>query len=145
MLEQNNFSNQKQIEVLQVLNFALYKKRYPQDICGIVERKIKLLEQSEQATATANSNLQLANKKGIKVNFIRVINTLFELSFFTDKQGNDITKREVFDIFGKVINYDLSTFHNDLATTKAAANSDMRSTLVIFEQMYTKQQEINKR
>ena len=136
-------SSQKQIELLQTLNFALYKKQYPQNTCGIIERKIKLLEQSEQETAPTNSNLQLSTQKGVKVNFIRVINCLCELSFFTDKNGNDITKKEVFKTFGNAVNQDLSAFQNDLSTTKAAANSDMRSTLIVFEQLYAKQQEIN--
>ena len=122
----------------------MYKKNYPQDTCGIIERKIKLLEQSEQAITPAKSKLHLSTKKGVKVNFIRVINALFELSFFTDKKGNDITKKQVFDTFGKAINQDLSTFHNDLSVTKATANYDMRNTLAIFIQMHAKQQEINK-
>jgi len=145
VLGQNNFSNQKQIDLLQIINFVLHKKHYPQDICGIVEKKIKLLEQTEQGNAPTNSNLQLSTKKGFKVNFIRVINCLCELLFFTDKQGGDTTKKEVFDTFGKAINQDLSTFHNDLSANKAAANSDMRSTLAIFEQMHAKQQEINRK
>jgi len=145
VLGQNNFSNQKQIELLQIINFVLHKKHYPQDICGIVEKKIKLLEQKEQEAVSTNSNLQLSTKKGFKVNFIRVLNCLCELSFFTDKQGGYITKKDVFDICGRVINQDLSTFHNDLAVTKAAANSDMRSALAIFEQMHTKQKEISQK
>lgn len=143
ILGQNNFSNQKQIELLQILDFALHKKHYPQDTCGIIGKKIKLLEQAGQATIPTNSNLQLSTKKGVKVNFIRVMNCLFELSFFTDKQGNSITKKEVFKIFGNALNQDFSTFQNDLSTTKAAANSDMRSTLLIFEQLHGKQQELN--
>jgi hypothetical protein len=50
-LQENNFPNQKQVEVLQILNFALFKKRYPQDTCGIIDRKIQLLQQSEQETS----------------------------------------------------------------------------------------------
>jgi len=144
VLEQNNFSNQKQIELLQIVNYALYKKQYPHDTCGIIERKIKLLEQTEQATAPpVSSNLHLTNKKGFKVNFIRVINCLFELSFFSDKQGGDITKKEVFKTLGTAINQDLSTFQNDLSSNKAAAKSDMKNTFAIFEQMLAKQHEIN--
>ena len=144
-MEQNNFSNQKQIELLQFLNYALYKKQNPQDTCGIIERKIKLLEQAEQAAVPVNSNLHLSNKKGFKVNFIRVINCLFELSFFSDKQGGNITKKEVFDIVGNAVNQDLSAFQNYLSTTKAAAKSDMKNTLAIFELMLAKQLEINNR
>ena len=144
MLGQNNFSNQKQIELLQVINFSLYQKHYPQDICGIVERKIKLLEQSDDVGAgLAPANLHLSTKKGFKVNFIRVINCLYELSYFTDRKGNDVTKKEVFKTFGNAINQDLSGFHNDLSAAKSAANSDMKNTLAVFEQMYAKQQESN--
>ena len=125
-----------------MLHSVLHKTHYPHDICGIVERKIKLLEQAEQEAA---SPLYLSAKKGFKVNFIRVINNLCELSFFTDRQGNAITKKEVFDVFGKATNQNLSTFQNTLSTTKAAAKSDMKSTLSIFEQMHEKQQEINNR
>jgi hypothetical protein len=142
VLGQNGFSNQKQIELLHVVNYALHKKHYTQDTCGIVEKKIKLLELTDQE---AKSNLHLSIKKGSKVNYIRVINCLCELSFFTDEQGNNITKTEVFKTFGKAINQDLSTFQNDLSVTKNAAKSDMKSTLSIFEQMYAKQQEINNR
>jgi len=144
VLSQNNFSNKKQIELLQIVDFILFKKQYPKDICGIITRKIQLLKQTEQETSTkANSSLCLSIKKGIKVKFFRVINCLLELSFFTDRDGNKITKKDVFDIFGKIFNQDFSTFHNDLSATKAAANSDMKNTLVIFEQMYAKQKEIN--
>ena len=145
MLGQHNFSSQKQIELLQTLNFALYKKHYPQDLCGIIEKKIKLLEQKEQESAPTNSSLQLSTKKGFKVNFIRVINCLCELSFFTDKNGNDITKKDVFKTFGNTVNQNLSAFQNDLSTTQAAANSDMKSMLAIFEQLHTKQLEINRK
>jgi len=130
---------------LQVIDFALRKKYYPEDTCGIIERKIKLLKIAEQEITTANSNLLLSTKKGFKVNFIRVINILCELLFFTDKQGDKITKKEVFKIFGNALNTDFSTFQNDLSTTKAAANGDMKSTLAIFEQMHAKQLEINRK
>ena len=149
VISQNNFPNQKQIDLLQILNYALHKKHYPQDICGILDKKIQLLQQHSPLCPTCpkspTTNLQLSTQKGFKVNFIRVINTLFELSFFTDKNGNNITKKEVFKTFGNAVNQNLSAFQNDLSTTKAAANSDMRSTLAIFEQMYAKQQEINKK
>jgi hypothetical protein len=45
VLGQHSFSNQKQIDLLQIINFALYKKQYPQDLCGILDKKILLLQQ----------------------------------------------------------------------------------------------------
>jgi hypothetical protein len=44
-LEQHNFSAQKQVELLQIINYALYKKKYPRDLCGILDRKIQILQQ----------------------------------------------------------------------------------------------------
>ena len=85
----------------------------------------------------------LSIKKGIKVNFLRIINCMCELGFFADKNGNNISKKEVFHVVGKSINQDLSSFHIDLSTTKATANSDMKNTFSIFERMKDKQQEIN--
>ena len=61
VLAQNNFSNQKQIELLQIVNYALYKKHYPQDHCGIIERKIKILQQPPETPENINSE-----KSGIK-------------------------------------------------------------------------------
>ena len=140
---QHNFSTKQQIEVLEVLYFAVCKKCYPQDIRGIIKSKMKLLELAEQEIANIGSNLYLSIKKGVKVNFLRIINCMCELSFFTDKDGNNISKKEVFHVVGKSINQDLSSFHIDLSTTKATANRDMKSTFSIFERMKDKQQEIN--
>jgi hypothetical protein len=142
-LGQHNFSNRKQIELLQTLNYALHKKHYPQDTCGLIHKKIALLKQSDEQPPPITSTLRLSPQKGIKVNFIRVLNVLFELSFFANVNGTDITKKELFSTIGKVINQDLSNFHNDLSVTKSASNSDMRSALNIFEQMYAKQKEIS--
>jgi hypothetical protein len=142
-LEQNSFSRQKQIDLLHILNYILHKKHYPQDICGIVEKKIKLLELQEQEATPADSNVHLSAKKGFKVNFIRVINCLFELSFFTDREGGYITKKQVFHIAGKAINQDLSDFQNNMNVSHQAANADMENTLVIFKDMFEKQTEIN--
>ena len=42
---QHNISSEKQAGLLQVLDLALYKKNYPQDLHGIIKRKIQLLQQ----------------------------------------------------------------------------------------------------
>ena len=67
VLEQNNFSNQKQIELLQIINYILYKKHYPHDICGIIERKIKLLEQSDRETHEKDNPEKSGAKRTQKV------------------------------------------------------------------------------
>jgi hypothetical protein len=108
-LSQSNFPTKQQIEVLTVLDFALCKKCYPQDICGIIKRKIELLKLAEQEAVNITSSLYLSITKGVKVNFLRIINCMCELGFFADKNGNDITKKEVFSVVGQSINQDLSS------------------------------------
>ena len=89
------------------------------------------------------------NTSAIEVNDIMEV--LWQHNFPSRKQievlqnGNNISKKEVFSIVGKSINQDLSSFHNDLSSAKAAANSDMKSMFSIFEQLYTKQLEISRK
>lgn len=89
-----------------------------------------------------NGKINLASIKGMRVNFIRVINVLSELGFFVDSQGNKCSKKDVFSAFGECVNKDLASFQNDLSTTKAASNADMKSLTKIFEDMLSKQQQI---
>ena len=67
MLGQNNFSSQKQIDLLQIINYALYKKHYPQDTCGIIERKIKLLKLTGQGTHEKDNPEKSGTKRTQKV------------------------------------------------------------------------------
>ena len=151
ILEHNNIPNNKQAEFLEIISAILYKKQNPNDICGNLDKKIQILKQAEHETTTPTkltaqliqSSLQLNEQRGTKVKFLRVINCLFELSFFKGEEGKNISKKEVFETFGKLLNQDFSTFHNDLSSTKAAANSDMNNTLAIFKQMLDKQVDIN--
>jgi len=71
------------------------------------------------------------------------MNCLYELGFFKDEGQNNITKKEVFETFGQVLNIDLSTYQNDLSVSKSTANRDMKSTFKIFEEMLEKQKKIN--
>jgi hypothetical protein len=50
VLRETNFPGQKQVELLQVLNYALYKKNYPQDLCGMIDRKIQILQQPSETS-----------------------------------------------------------------------------------------------
>lgn len=37
-----------------MLNFALYKKQYPNDLCGIIDRKIQILQQPSHTSEKDN-------------------------------------------------------------------------------------------
>lgn len=88
------------------------------------------------------SNVFLNSKKGTKVNFIRVINVLCEMGFFTDVDKMQSSKKDVFEVLGNAFNCNLKSFQNDLSTTQSASNADMRSVTKIFEEMLAKQKEI---
>jgi hypothetical protein len=49
-MRENNIPGQKQVEVLQIRNFTLYKKQYPQDLCGILDRKTQILQQPPETS-----------------------------------------------------------------------------------------------
>lgn len=86
MLGQNNFSNQKQIELLQIVNYALHKKHYPQDTCGIIERKIRLLELTEHETHEKDNH----DTASIKVRSVVILELLKKMQLGT--AYNDLTK-----------------------------------------------------
>ena len=85
MLGQHNFPNQKQIELLQIINYALYKKHYPQDICGIVEKKIKILEQPTEEPEKDNADVA-----SIKLRSVIILELLKKMQLGT--AHNDLTK-----------------------------------------------------
>ena len=120
MLGQHNFSTQKQVELLQILNYALYKKQYPQDTCGIIDRKIQILQQpteekpaTKQKENTFTTSQQilflhyLLNEIGInfgnsdKSQWIRLIHS------FTAKNAQDIKEKLNFNFDDKKTKRDL--------------------------------------
>lgn len=84
-MEQNNFSNQKQVDLLQILNFALYKKQYPHDTCGIIEKKIQILNQPTEMPQKGNSDVA-----SIKVRTVVILEILKQIQLGT--AHNDLTK-----------------------------------------------------
>ena len=85
MLGQNNFSNQKQIDLLQIINFVLHRKHYPQDICGIVEKKIQILQQPTEAPEKDNTDVA-----SIKVRSVIILELLKNMQL--GAAHNDLTK-----------------------------------------------------
>ena len=85
MLGQNNFSNQKQIELLQIVNFVLHKKHYPQDTCGIVEKKIQILQQPIETPEKDNTDVA-----SIKVRSVIILELLKKMQL--GAAYNDLTK-----------------------------------------------------
>lgn len=89
------------------------------------------------------STIYLSKEKSKKIDYIRVINCLFELGFFQDESGNKILKKTVMELFGTLVNIDLANYDKDLSATKSSAKADGTSLLRIFNQMIDKQKSIN--
>jgi len=85
VLAQHNFSNQKQIELLQVLNYALYAKHYPQDTCGIIEKKTQLLQQAMETPEKDNPDAA-----SVKVRSVVILEMLKQMHLGT--AYNDLSK-----------------------------------------------------
>lgn len=126
-MTQHNFSNQKQIELLQIINFVLYKNQYPKDYCGIIDRKIQILQQpieektdNKQKENTFTTSQQifffhyLLNEIGInfgnsdKSQWIRLIHS------FTAKNTQDIKEKLNFNFDDKKTKRDLRIVANHI-------------------------------
>lgn len=82
----------------------------------------------------AGSSVYLSPVRGKKIDFIRVVNVLYELGLFTDKDGVRCTKKEAFRAFGRAVNLDLSNYNKDLSRALNDTTTRERQ-LQIFKDM----------
>ena len=112
----------------------------PNDINAVIkEHAHKVTQQTRQ------NQTHLTQRKGAKIDIIRVINCLHELGFFTDKHGGNISKKQVFADIGQALNTDFTNYHINLSSAKAQSNADNTNNLAIFVQLHQTQQTINNR
>ena len=104
-------------------------------------KELALKKYKDQDPDSPKSKIYLSNKKGMKVDYIRVINCMYELGFFADLGGNLITKKDVFNAFGNAINKDLSDYDKDLSRSLSDSTT-LDKHLAIFELMRNKMTEI---
>lgn len=86
---------------------------------GLLKRKL----QSDEPT----SPIYFTTKKGEKTDFIRIINAMYELGFFTGKDETKIPKKCVFEEFGRLVNLDLADYQNLLSKANKGCNTDGNS------------------
>lgn len=89
----------------------------------------------------AGSSVYLSPVRGKKIDFIRVVNVLYELGLFTDKDGVRCTKKEAFRAFGRAVNLDLANYNKDLSRALNDTTTRERQ-LQIFKDMRQKMAEI---
>lgn len=87
------------------------------------------------------SPVHLSTVRGKRIDFIRVINTLYELGFFTDDKGGEISKKNVMKTLGNAVGIDLSNYDNDLSSSLSDA-TNLEKHLAIFESMKDKMEEV---
>lgn len=90
---------------------------------------------------TEKSPVYLNARKGNKIDFIRVLNALYEMGKFSDSKGERISKKEFFTAMGNAVNVDLSNYDKDLSNaTSSSVGFDKQ--LRIFDEMKDKMTEI---
>lgn len=87
------------------------------------------------------SPVHLSTNRGTKIDFIRVVNCLYELGFFTDDKGGRISKKEVMTAMGKAINVDLTDYQNDLSRS-LSDSTKLEKHLNIFDRLKEKMEEV---
>lgn len=100
-----------------------------------------LPDEASEASST-KSKFHLKNKKGRKTDFVRVMNVLLEMGFFTDADGDQAKKAEFFQALGKLLNENFKDYQNLLSTTKGASVADQKALTKVFEDMLDKQKSI---
>ena len=86
---------------------------------------------------TELSSIHLNRAVGKKIDFIRVMNSLYELGFFQNCQGGKITKKEFFTMIGNAVNVDLSNYDKDLSRSTADSTA-IEKHLHVFDEMRQK-------
>jgi len=113
------------------------------EIHDVSEIKMTAAELSDnrQGQHAVASNIHLNPAIGKKIDFIRVMNALYELGFFLNSQGSRITKKEFFTTIGKAVNIDLSKYDKDLSRSTSDSTA-LDKHLCIFDDMRQKMIEI---
>lgn len=107
--------------------------------------EIAKLRVSLQDSSHSGSSITLDQETVSKIDYYRVLNVLYEMGFFKQKDGKKLHKKEVFEQHGTFLNMDFSNFQADLGVAKATANSDMVSAYKVFDKMRKKQESLMKK
>jgi len=66
-LQENKFSPAKSVQILEIINYILYARQYPEDICGNIDKKINLFKQNIQSDEEDTETQKNAQKRTLKV------------------------------------------------------------------------------
>lgn len=103
--------------------------------CELEIKKLNEVLKLEAHTTTPKAKpvFKLSDKKGAKIDLIRVLNALYELRFFNKTDGQIPTKQEFIETMGEYLGVDLSKYHSNLS--QALQNQPLEVNLKVFEDM----------
>lgn len=136
LIKENDLSNIKHCFYYIAINAA--------DLCESVVNLLNLYsptQDQQDAQPQQTSNIYLSNKKGMKIDYIRVINCLYELGFFVDEKQNTVNKIDVMKAFGFITNKDLKNYDKDLSRALSDSTA-LTKHLEIFDILKEKMTEI---
>ena len=110
------------------------------DIHDIIESNV-ITESVASVQETKKSGIYLNKTIGKKIDFIRVMNSLYELGFFQNLHGGKLTKKEFFTTIGYAVNVNLSNYDKDLSRSTTDSTA-LDKHLHVFDEMREKMIEI---
>lgn len=113
-------------------------------VFGNVEQKIEVSDDGEKGNnggAAASSPVHLSTARGTKIDYIRVVNCLYELGFFTDEKGGRVSKKDVMTAFGATVGIDLTNYDNDLSRS-LSDSTKLEKHLAIFDRLKEKMKDV---
>lgn len=109
----------------QLLQIAEIKTHYIQSLISKIERLT--------TTQKEKPVFKLSDKKGAKIDLIRILNALYELRLIKKTDGQIPTKQEFIEKMGEYLGDDLSKYHSNLS--QALQNQPLEVNLKVFDEM----------
>lgn len=97
---------------------------------GVLRRKIQPIDNNQSNI----SDIHLSDKKGSIVNYLRVIDAMYEYGFFVTQTGEKALKKDVLKAFGNIVNRTFNNPSDNLNKGRESQNNDGNSKQVaIFD------------
>lgn len=101
--------------------------------CQSERKRIEEQQELKKLQLSYGSDIYLSRQRGKKIDFIRVINALYELRFFEDEAGQIPTKEKVMACLGKMLGVDLTGYNADLS--QAFTTGNIENNVAVFAAM----------
>ena len=133
--EKIDFLRDKQTEYLQSIPIRFGFNNTFDKQCEYEIENIKRKHQKRETPGKIKEQtvFKISERKGAKIDLIRVLNALYELQLINKTNGQIPTKQEFFETMGEYLGVDLSKYHTNLS--QALQNQPLEVNLKVFEDM----------